>query len=83
MYRRNYVTAMVTFKEPIADLDKTFAQDAQAWGASSLCEWIDSYEGTRFTATADCSAVITSEYNMESVCEWLKRNTNIETINIF
>ena len=55
---------MVTFKEPIAELDKTFAQDAQAWGASSLCEWIDSYESTRFTATAEQSAVITSEYNI-------------------
>lgn len=39
-----------------------------------------SYESTRFTQIGKCKAVITSEYNIESVREWLKKNTDIETL---
>ncbi len=71
-----YQTLIVRFSEPIAVLDGIF-NDAEAWGASSLKEWIDSYESTRFTATDSHTAVITSGYNMECVTEWLKRQTPI------
>ena len=40
---------------------------------------IDGYESTRFTQIGDCTAVVTSEYNMASVREWLARHTEIET----
>lgn len=71
-----YQTLIVKFSEPITALDGIF-DDAEAWGASTLKEWIDSYESTRFTATDSHTAVITSEYNMESVTQWLKRQTPI------
>ena len=29
-----------------------FAQDHKTWGAVNLKEWIDSYEGSRFTQVA-------------------------------
>lgn len=72
----NYETLIVTFAEPIRTLDNIF-DDAEAWGAASLKEWIDCYESTRFTLTGDRTAVITSEYNMEYVQEWLERHTPI------
>jgi len=71
-----YQTLIVKFSETITALDDIF-DDTEAWGASTLKEWIDSYESTRFTATDSHTAVITSEYNMECVTEWLKRQTPI------
>ncbi len=71
-----YRTLIVKFSEPIAVLDGIF-DDAETWGASTLKEWIDGYESTRFTAIDTHTAVITSEYNMECVTEWLKRQTPI------
>lgn len=68
----NYETLIVTFTEPIRTLDNIF-DDAEAWGAASLKEWIDCYESSRFTQTGERTAVITSEYNMEYVREWLER----------
>lgn len=54
-----YQTLIVKFSEPIAVLDGIF-DDAEAWGVSTLKEWIDSYESTRFTAIDSHTAVITS-----------------------
>ena len=47
---------------------------------ATLKEWIDDYEGSRFTAIDTHTAVITSEYNMECLLEWLKRHTPIAEI---
>ena len=74
-----YQTLIVKFSEPIAVLDGIF-DDAEAWGLSTLKEWIDDYESTRFTAIDSHTAVITSEYNMECVKEWLQRQTPIAEI---
>ena len=71
-----YRTLIVRFSKPITALDGIF-DDAEAWGVSTLKEWIDNYESTRFTAIDTHTAVITSEYNMECVTEWLKRQTPI------
>ena len=68
----NYETLIVTFAEPIRTLDNLF-DDPETWGVATLKEWIDNYESTRFTAIDDCRAVITSEYNMQFVREWLER----------
>ena len=46
----------------------------------TLKKWIDDYESSRFTAINSHTAVITSEYNMECLMEWLKRNTPIAEI---
>lgn len=73
----NYRTLIVTFAEPIRTLDNIF-DDAEAWGVASLKGWIDSYESTRFTQTGERTAVITSEYNMGYVKEWLERYTTID-----
>ena len=69
-----YQTLIVKFSEPITALDGIF-DDTGAWGTDTLKGWIDDYESTRFTATDSHTAVITSEYNMECVKEWLQRQT--------
>lgn len=71
-----YKTIIVTFEESIDRINRIF-DTPQLWGASTLKEWIESYESTRFTQIGDNSAVITSEYNMPFVMEWLQRYTPI------
>lgn len=71
-----YQTLIVKFSEPITALDGIF-HDAEAWGTDTLKGWIDGYESSRFTAIDTHTAVITSEYNMECVREWLEKNTPI------
>lgn len=73
----NYETLIITFAEPIRTLDNIF-DDPEAWGVETLKEWIDSYESSRFTQTDERTAVITSEYNMTHIKEWLERNTPID-----
>lgn len=77
----NYETLIVIFAEPIRTLDNLF-DDPEAWGVASLKEWIDGYESSRFTQTDERTAVITSEYNMTHVREWLERNTDIDRLII-
>ena len=72
---------IVTFGDPIDTLDGIF-EDVKTWGVCSLKGWIDSYESTRFTPIDADKAVITSEYNMECVKEWLEHNTPIKDIII-
>lgn len=67
-----YQTMIVRFKQPIKELDGFF-DDVQSWGVSTLKEWIDCYESSRFTQTGSHTAVITSEYNMQCVKEWLNK----------
>ena len=70
-----YDTLIVTFSDPICVLDRMFY--SPTWGAGSLKEWIDGYESTRMTPINEHSAVITSEYNMVHVVEWLRKHTPI------
>ena len=67
-----YETILVTFAEPIQKLD-AFFDDPDVWGVTTLKGWIDSYESSRFTQTGQYTAVITSEYNMNAVREWLEK----------
>ena len=69
-----YKTVIVTFGESIEELNGIF-DTPQTWGVSTLKEWIDCYETTRFTQVGEYRAVITSEYNMPFVIEWLQRHT--------
>ena len=71
-----YETLIITFSEPIEVLDGRF-EDIDTWGVDSLKKWVDDYETTRFTPINGYTAVITSEYNMDSVKEWLQKNTPI------
>lgn len=71
-----YQTLIVKFSEPITALDGMF-EDVEAWGIDTLKGWIDNYESSRFTAIDSHTAVITSEYNMEWLKEWLERCTPI------
>lgn len=75
----NYETLIITFVDPIRTLDNIF-DDPEAWGVETLKEWIDSYESSRFTQTDERTAVITSEYNMTHIKEWLERNTPIDRL---
>lgn len=70
-----YMTLIVKFSDPICMLDRMFYNPT--WGAGTLKEWIDGYESTRMTPINSHTAVITSEYNMECLKEWLERCTPI------
>lgn len=71
-----YDTLIVTFSDPIKVLDNMFS-DADAWGTDTLKGWVEDYESTRFTQINEHTAVITSEYNMVHVVEWLRKHTPI------
>lgn len=71
-----YCTVIITFGKPIKELDEIF-DTPQTWGVSTLKDWIDGYESSRFTQIGDNTAVITSEYNMPNVIGWLQKNTPI------
>ena len=42
-------------------------------GCGQPKKWVDDYESTRFTPIDGYTAVITSEYNMQPVKEWLEQ----------
>ena len=71
-----YQTLIVKCNAPITTLDGMF-DDAEAWGDSTLKGCIDNYESSRYTAIDSHTAVITSEYNMECLKEWLEKYTPI------
>ena len=79
MNESGYQTLIVKFSKPITELDGIF-DDAEAWGVETLKGWVEDYESSRFTAIDSHTAVITSEYNMECLMDWLKRNTPIAEI---
>lgn len=73
-----YETIRVLFSENLDSLDMAFKTDTENWGVESLKEWCESYETTRFTVIGNKEVIITSEYNMIFVKDWLKQNTSIE-----
>jgi hypothetical protein len=75
-----YETVRIVFTENIQQINKMFTDETANWGVSSLREWVESYESSRFTQTGERSAIITSEYNMQCVREWLNRYTPIENM---
>lgn len=75
----SYKTLIVRFNSSIAVIDEVF-NDVAYLGVGNLKEWIDDYESTRFTAIDEQTAVITSEYNMECVREWLERHATFAVI---
>ena len=86
-----YDTLIVTFSDPIKVLDNMFS-DADAWGTDTLKGWVEDYESTRFvedyestrfTQINEHMAVITSEYNMPCVKEWLTHCTTIADMREF
>lgn len=74
-----YKTIIVTFKESIDRLNGIF-DTPQTWGASTLKEWVDAYESSRLVQIGKNTVVITSEYNMPSIVEWLQQYTPIEIL---
>lgn len=74
-----YQTIIVTFKESIDKLNGIF-DTPQTWGVSTIKEWVDTYESSRLVQIGENTVVITSEYNMPSVVEWLQRYTPIEIL---
>ena len=79
-----YQAIKVTFSQAIREINNMFVRDYSNWQIVNLKEWTDSYETSRFTQIDDYSAIITSEYNMEYVIEWLKNHfhdINIQDIN--
>jgi len=75
-----YQAVRVTFGEDISEIDKMFVREYRNWGTVNLKEWIDNYESTRFTPIGGRTAIITSEYNMEHVLEWLNGNMQVSSI---
>lgn len=78
-----YQTIKVTFSETIKKINRMFTGDYKTWEVVNLKEWVDNYESSRFTQIDERTAIITSEYNMEHIKDWLFKNvpiTAIETI---
>lgn len=75
-----YDTLIVTFSDPIRILDMMFTDTCDV---ATLKEWIEDYESTRLTPINDHTAVITSEYNMPCVKEWLTHCTTIADMREF
>jgi len=75
-----YETIKVTFSETIKEIDRMFTSDYKTWGVANLKEWCDSYESSRFSQIDGHTAIITSEYNMEYLREWLSKNTPITAV---
>ena len=73
-----YQTIVVQFDEPISKLNHYF--DEIDPSVRSLKQWIDTYESSRFTQVGSHVAVITSEYNMECVREWLEHHATFAVI---
>ena len=71
-----YETIKVSFTESISNIDRMF-DDVEKWGVSNLKEWIESYETSRFTQIGEDTAIITSEYNMDFLKEWLRTHIEI------
>jgi len=80
IFKPNYITIKVTFFDTIKEISSALFISRNKEDAHNLKEWIDSYESTRFTAISDNCCIITSEYNIEYVLEWLKENTVMELI---
>jgi len=78
----SYETVKVSFADSISNIDKVFADPDVSWGVSSLKEWIDHYESSRFTQIDENTAIITSEYNMDYVKEWLLKTYFTKTVKI-
>lgn len=72
-----YETAIVIFDESIEKLNSIFDTSLRRWEVSTLKEWVESYESTRFTQISDNSALITSKYNMPFIIIWLQRYTTV------
>lgn len=73
-----YQTIKVEFVRTIEEINRMFADGYKNWGVVNLKEWIDSYESTRFTQLDEHTAIITSEYNMLHVKEWLSGKIAVE-----
>jgi hypothetical protein len=76
-----YQTIRVTFSQTIRGINKMFTNDYTNWQTVNLKEWIDNYESSRFTQIDEHTAIITSEYNMDCVKEWLAKNTPVRIID--
>ena len=77
-----YETIKVTFSQSIKEINRMFTNDYTNWQTVNLKEWIDSYETSRLTQIDKHTAIITSEYNMEYIKEWLTKHTPTTAIDI-
>lgn len=70
---KNYETLRITFNKPLSEIGKEFEEEKEMFGATSLKEFIDGYESSRFTQISETEAIITSEYNMNHIVDWVER----------
>ena len=75
-----YEAIKVIFEQSIEKINRMFTSDYKTWQTVNLKEWCDNYESSRFTQIDEFTAIITSEYNMDCVTEWLTKNTPIKSI---
>ena len=68
-----YETLRITFNKPLTEIDKEFEEEKEMFGVESLKEFIDGYESSRFTQISETEAIITSEYNMNHIVDWIER----------
>ena len=76
----DFRTMTVVFGEPISRIDRSVFEDVETWGVCSLQGWVNSYESVRFVSINEHTAVITGEYNMEQVKEWLEKYVPVKSL---
>lgn len=76
-----YQTIKVTFSQTIQEINRMFTRNYKTWQSVNLKECIDNYESSRFSQIDEYNAIITSEYNMEHIAEWLAKNTPVRIID--
>lgn len=69
---KNYETLRITFNKPLSEIGKEFEEEKEMFGATSLKEFKDGYESSRFTQISETEAIITSEYNMNHIVDWIE-----------
>lgn len=75
-----YQTVRVRFEQPIVEIDRLFVQDYSTWGVVNLKEMVDGFESSRMTQINHNTAIMTSEYNMDNLEQWLAKHTAIISI---
>lgn len=73
LWKRTMKLCALNLINPLAEIDKEFEEEKEMFGVESLKEFIDGYESSRFTQISETEAIITSEYNMNHIVDWIER----------
>ena len=91
--KTDYKTIKVTFKKNIEEVNKMFTKPKNGEKyvnktengyepVTTMQEWIEYYDTSRYTQINDNTVIITSKINAELIYMWLKEYGNVKSIEI-